>query len=161
MPGQWRDMSACVKGKWTKVMWPVTLRILGSELFYHLYVLSGADPGFPVWGGGANPRWRGCQPLTQALFGENICKNERIWSCWGGGGHVPETFVCRSATGCFFFRLWNATFILSYILYWRTIRLHLYLMLPMISVWLWKASTDFECMILYTSCAYYVCNQFV
>ena len=53
------------------------------------------DPGFPI-GGGANPSWRGCQPLTHVLFGENICKNERIWSCWGG--HVPETFVCRSAT---------------------------------------------------------------
>ena len=40
---------------------------------------SGADPGFPVGGGGG-----GRQPLTQALFGENIYKNERIWSCWGG-----------------------------------------------------------------------------
>ena len=50
---------------------------------------------FPL-GGGANPRWRGRQPPTQALFGENICKNERIWSCWGG--RTPETFVCRSAT---------------------------------------------------------------
>ena len=40
---------------------------------------------FPL-GGGANPRWRGHQPLTQVLFGENICKNERIWSYWGGGG---------------------------------------------------------------------------
>ena len=38
---------------------------------------------FPL-GGGANPHWRGHQPPTQALFGENICKNERIWSCWGG-----------------------------------------------------------------------------
>ena len=36
---------------------------------------AGADPGFPIGGG---------QPLTQALFGENRCKNERIWSCWGG-----------------------------------------------------------------------------
>ena len=34
--------------------------------------------------GGTNPHWRGHQPLTQALFGENICKNKRIWSCWGG-----------------------------------------------------------------------------
>ena len=34
--------------------------------------------------GGTNPHLRGCQSLTQALFGENICKNERIWSCWGG-----------------------------------------------------------------------------
>ena len=41
--------------------------------------MTGADPGFPVGGGGR-------QRPTQALFGENICKNERIWSCWGGGG---------------------------------------------------------------------------
>ena len=47
--------------------------------------ISGADPGLPVGGGGTNPRWSGHQPPTQALFGENICKNERIWSCWGGG----------------------------------------------------------------------------
>ena len=32
---------------------------------------SGADPGFHVGGGGGH-------------FGENICKNERIWSCGGG-----------------------------------------------------------------------------
>ena len=48
---------------------------------------------FPLGGGGGGGR----QPPTQVLFGENICKNERIWSCWGGGG-APETFVCRSAT---------------------------------------------------------------
>ena len=35
--------------------------------------VSGADPGFPV--GGANP----CLgPPTRALFGENVCKNEKI-----------------------------------------------------------------------------------
>ena len=39
-----------------------------------------ADPGFPV--GGRRP------PML-ALFGKNICKNERIGSCWGGGGRVP------------------------------------------------------------------------
>ena len=59
---------------------------------------------FPL--GGANPHWRGHQPPTQVLFSENICKNERIWSCWGGGGWAPETFVCRSATAfttcCFY-----------------------------------------------------------
>ena len=55
--------------------------------------------------GGANPSWRGHQPLTQALFGENICKNERIWSCWRG--HTPETFVCRSTTANF--SLWKCT----------------------------------------------------
>ena len=62
----------------------------------HYVTSSGADPGFPV-GGGTNPHWSGHQPPTLVLFGENICKNERIWSCWGGGG-APETFVCRSAT---------------------------------------------------------------
>ena len=49
------------------------------------------------WGGGRQPSLEGRQPPTQALFGEKICKNERIWSCWGGGC-TPETFVCRSAT---------------------------------------------------------------
>ena len=48
-----------------------------------------------LWGG-ANPHWRGRQPPTQVLFDENICKNERIWSCWGG--RTLGTFVCRSAT---------------------------------------------------------------
>ena len=40
--------------------------------------------------GGTNPRWRGHQPPTQALFGENICKNERIWSCWGPFSHYKS-----------------------------------------------------------------------
>ena len=35
-----------------------------------------ADPGFPIEGGH--------QPLTWALFGNNVCENERIGSCWGG-----------------------------------------------------------------------------
>ena len=48
------------------------------------YKMYRGGPRISRWGG-ANPRWRGCQPPTQALFGENICKNERIWSCWGGG----------------------------------------------------------------------------
>ena len=68
-------------------------------LLYHFLRANnsqGQIQDFPL--GGTNPHWRGHQPLTQALFGENICKNERIWSCWGGGGRVLETFVCRSAT---------------------------------------------------------------
>ena len=44
----------------------------------------GRSQDFPLRGG-ANPHWRGHQPLTQVLFSENICKNERIWSCWWGG----------------------------------------------------------------------------
>ena len=67
---------------------------LGIRVFTNINPLQGWIQDFP-WGG-ANPHWRGHQPPTQALFGENICKNERIWSCWGGG--TPETFVCRSAT---------------------------------------------------------------
>ena len=42
-----------------------------------------ADPGFPVGGRG---------PPTWALFGENVCENERIGSHGGGGacaGHAP------------------------------------------------------------------------
>ena len=38
------------------------------------------EPGFPVGvGGGHRPHW-GHQPLTWALFGRNICENERIGS---------------------------------------------------------------------------------
>ena len=51
---------------------------------------SGADPGFPVGGGGGGgggseqPCWR---RLTSnaSIFAENVCKNERIGSHWGGG----------------------------------------------------------------------------
>ena len=59
---------------------------------HQLLCNTGADPGFPV-GGGANPHWRGHQPLTQVFFGENICKNERIWSCWGGGARWKLLYV--------------------------------------------------------------------
>ena len=45
-----------------------------------------ADPGFPV-GGGVHPLG-GHEPLTWVLFGENVCKNERIGSHrW----HAPGT----------------------------------------------------------------------
>ena len=40
-----------------------------------------ADPGFAV--GGCEPV-RGHGPLTQFLFGENVCENERIGSRRGG-----------------------------------------------------------------------------
>ena len=43
-------------------------------------------PGFPV-GGGVHPLG-GHGPPTRALFGENVCKNERIGSHGGGGGGV-------------------------------------------------------------------------
>ena len=38
----------------------------------------------------------GCRPLMWALFGKNVCKNERIGSCWwwcwwGGGGRTPAS----------------------------------------------------------------------
>ena len=63
------------------------------------YRMQGRIQDFPLGGGGgANPHWRGCQPPTQALFGENICKNERIWSCWGGARwkllYVDPPLVC-------------------------------------------------------------------
>ena len=40
-----------------------------------------ADPGFPI--GGHGPIRGGCGPPTRALFGKNVCKNERIGSCRG------------------------------------------------------------------------------
>ena len=47
-----------------------------------------ADPGFPI--GGAPSCWGRRQLPTQALFGENVCKNERIGSCWGAhAGNTP------------------------------------------------------------------------
>ena len=48
---------------------------------HHIHIRGGSR--ISHWGG-VNPHWRGHQPPTQVLFGENICKNERIWSCWGG-----------------------------------------------------------------------------
>ena len=47
-----------------------------------------ADPGFPVGAGGVHPLG-GCGPPTQALFGENVCENERIGS--HRGWCVPGT----------------------------------------------------------------------
>ena len=52
-----------------------------------------ADPGFPI--GGVHPLG-GRGPPTQALFGENVCENERIGS-HGGGGRAPSTPPPRSA----------------------------------------------------------------
>ena len=43
--------------------------------------LSGPDPGFPV--GGRGPILGRFWPLIWALFGENVCENERIGSCKG------------------------------------------------------------------------------
>ena len=46
---------------------------------------------FPL--GGGQPLLEGRKPPTQVLFGENICKNERIWSCWGGGARRKLLYV--------------------------------------------------------------------
>ena len=56
-----------------------------------------ADPGFPGRGGRAPIG--GCGPLTWALFGENVCENERIGSHRGAcAGHVPprsaNAYIC-------------------------------------------------------------------
>ena len=45
--------------------------------------LSVVDPGFPVGGGHVHPLG-GREPPTRALFGENVCKNERIGPHRGG-----------------------------------------------------------------------------
>ena len=51
---------------------------------YEIHTITVADPGFPVRGGGMHPLGGGCRPPMQALFGENVCKNERIGSHRGG-----------------------------------------------------------------------------
>ena len=58
-----------------------------------------ADPGFLVGGGRAPISGGGGRgPLMQALFGENVCKNERIGS--HRGWHAPRTPPTpRSANG--------------------------------------------------------------
>ena len=48
-----------------------------------------ADPGFPVGGGGVHPLGGVCGPPTWALFGENVCKNERIGSHRGRAPGTP------------------------------------------------------------------------
>ena len=65
--------------------------------------LSGVDPGFPIGGvptligGGTNLRHRHFSVKTYVKMKE-----------FGpvGGGHAPETFVCRSATDCDMY-LWH------------------------------------------------------
>ena len=47
---------------------------------------------------GGVPTIGGCQPLMQALFGKNICKNKIIGSHWGCALVVPPSF--ESANGC-------------------------------------------------------------
>ena len=50
--------------------------------------------------GGAEPL-RGCQLLTQAHFGENICENERIGSHWGGRRRRPPPPGSANGTDTF------------------------------------------------------------
>ena len=51
-----------------------------------LVVYPVVDPGFPV---GGHAPIRGCGPLTWVLFGENVCKNERIGSHRGHALGTP------------------------------------------------------------------------
>ena len=66
--------------------------IFGSQLSL---VRSGG--GSRISDRGRGPIWGGRGTLTWALFGENICENERIGS--HEGGRAPEHFVCTSANG--------------------------------------------------------------
>ena len=60
--------------------------ITNTKRALHVTIKSVADPGFPIGVGGTGPLG-GHQPLMQALFGRNVCKNERIGSHWGRGAH--------------------------------------------------------------------------
>ena len=46
-------------------------------------IIAVADPGFSMGGGGGHGPIRGHGPPMWVLFGENVCKNERIGSCRG------------------------------------------------------------------------------
>ena len=59
----------------------------------------------------------GRRPPTQALFGENECKNERIGSCWGGRWRRPldppmvRNFVQTITSSAVKLRLMTTSFI--------------------------------------------------
>ena len=46
------------------------------------HIINGAELGFPI--GGMDPFWGGVESPMWALFGENVCENERIGSRKGG-----------------------------------------------------------------------------
>ena len=75
---KWHAISTDQK-QWsgTKSMWSQRHHVQYVEPLHH----TGPDPGFPV--GGRGPIWGGGWPPMWALFSENGCENERIWSCRG------------------------------------------------------------------------------
>ena len=70
------------------------------------HFVSVADPGFPV--GGRGPI-RGHGPPIRALFGENVCENERVGSCRGRAPGTPPR--CTNVCGLIFMDLLFATYI--------------------------------------------------
>ena len=56
----------------------------------YLWANAVADPGFPIAGGGHAPIG-GHGPPTWALFGENVCENERIGSHRGWRAQARPT----------------------------------------------------------------------
>ena len=81
--------------------WTLRLFLLMSFAFHVVTGnISGADPGFPVGGGGRGPILGDCGHPTQELSDENACGNERIGSR-RGGGRATEIFVCRSVNAYF------------------------------------------------------------
>ena len=72
---------------------PSTFNWTYSSIEHSTYSLALKSAWFrsEISGGSRISRWGGADPLGGhqspmcTLFGENICKNERNWSCWGGG----------------------------------------------------------------------------
>ena len=58
---------------------------------------NGADPGFPVGGGAPTLVGGGANPRHRHFSVKTYVKTKEFGPV--GGGHAPETFVCRSATG--------------------------------------------------------------
>ena len=66
-----------------------------------------ADPGFPI--GGMDPSGE-CGPLTGALFGENVCENERIGSVGGVYRplYPPMGAKVNRRCSCFLLRIYHS-----------------------------------------------------
>ena len=65
----------------------LSLDVIGIDVNMRSEDTAVVDPGFPMRGW---THWGGHGPLTQVLFGKNVCKNKRIGSHRGAcARHAP------------------------------------------------------------------------
>ena len=61
----------------------MNIHIYVPNIISYCLTVSSGGSRISHWGG-VPTRWGGHQPPTRTLFSENVCKNERNGSCWGG-----------------------------------------------------------------------------